>query len=103
MGFYWDGGDYDSYYGCFFFKWYFNVFIEYGDCVLIFVNIVFEGVKIVVKVFGIYWWYKIVSYVVEFVVGFYNFVNCDGYVVIVRMLVKYDVFFNFICVEFCIL
>ena len=49
-GFFRDGGDYDSYYGRFFLKWYSNVLIEHGDRVLGLANLAFEGVKIAAKV-----------------------------------------------------
>lgn len=45
-----DGGDYDSYYGRFFLKWYSDVLLQHGDHVLTMANLAFEGVKIAAKV-----------------------------------------------------
>ena len=49
-GFFRDGGDYDSYYGRFFLKWYSKVLIDHGDRVLALANLAFEGCKIAAKV-----------------------------------------------------
>jgi len=49
-GFFKDGGDWDSYYGRFFIKWYSQILIDHGDCVLSIANKVFEGSKIAAKV-----------------------------------------------------
>lgn len=94
-----DGGDYDSYYGRFFLKWYSDVLIQHGDRVLTFANIAFEGVKIAAKVSGIHWWYKTASHAAELAAGFYNPANRDGYAAIAQMLAKHDAAFNFTCVE----
>lgn len=53
-GFFRDGGDYDSYYGRFFLKWYSNVLIEHGDRVLTLAKLAFEDVKIAAKVGNIF-------------------------------------------------
>lgn len=49
-GFFKDGGDYDSYYGRFFLKWYSQLLIDHGNRVLSIANKVFEGSKIAAKV-----------------------------------------------------
>ena len=38
-----DGGDYDSYYGRFFLRWYANTLIEHGNKVLTLAASAFEG------------------------------------------------------------
>lgn len=45
-----DGGDYDSYYGRFFLKWYSQVLIEHGNSVLTLANLAFEEIPIAAKV-----------------------------------------------------
>jgi beta-amylase len=49
-GFFRDGGDYNSYYGRFFLRWYSQGLIEHGDRVLDLANLAFEGTRIAVKV-----------------------------------------------------
>lgn len=49
-GFFRDGGEYDSYYGRFFLKWYSRTLIDHGDRVLALANIAFEGTCIAAKV-----------------------------------------------------
>ncbi|KAG0556224.1 hypothetical protein KC19_11G036300 [Ceratodon purpureus] len=98
-GFFRDGGDYDSYYGRFFLKWYSDVLIEHGDRVLTFANLAFEGVKIAAKVSGIHWWYKTASHAAELAAGFYNPANRNGYAAIASMLAKHHASLNFTCVE----
>jgi beta-amylase len=50
IGFFRDGGDYDSYYGRFFLNWYSQVLIDHGDRVLALANLAFEGTGISAKV-----------------------------------------------------
>ncbi|XP_024517073.1 beta-amylase 2, chloroplastic [Selaginella moellendorffii] len=94
-----DGGDYDSYYGRFFLKWYSKVLIEHGDRVLMLAKLAFEGFHIASKVSGIHWWYKTASHAAELAAGFYNPCNRDGYVEIAEMFAKHDASLNFTCVE----
>ncbi|CAO2837645.1 unnamed protein product [Amaranthus hypochondriacus] len=98
-GFFRDGGDYDSYYGRFFLKWYSKVLIDHGDRVLALANLAFEGCKIAAKLSGIHWWYKTASHAAELTSGFYNPCNRDGYAPIAAMLKKHGVALNFTCVE----
>jgi beta-amylase len=49
-GFFRDGGNFDSYYGRWFLKWYSDQLIEHGDRVLHLAEMVFEGTKIAAKV-----------------------------------------------------
>lgn len=51
-----DGGDYDSYYGRFFLRWYSQTLIEHGDHVPSLANMVFEGTKIAAKVSDLAMW-----------------------------------------------
>ncbi|KAL0905122.1 hypothetical protein M5K25_027300 [Dendrobium thyrsiflorum] len=98
-GFFRDGGDYDSYYGRFFLKWYSQVLVEHGDHVLSLAKLAFEGTYIAAKVSGIHWWYKTASHAAELTAGFYNPCNRDGYAPIAAMLKKHDAALNFTCVE----
>lgn len=49
-GFFWDGGEYDSYYGRFFLNWYSRVLVDHGERVLGLANLAFEGTCIAAKV-----------------------------------------------------
>eukprot|EP00271_Cylindrocystis_brebissonii_P005278 TRINITY_DN17244_c0_g1_i1.p1 TRINITY_DN17244_c0_g1~~TRINITY_DN17244_c0_g1_i1.p1 ORF type:complete len:547 (+),score=92.49 TRINITY_DN17244_c0_g1_i1:72-1712(+) len=98
-GFFRDGGDYDSYYGRFFLKWYSQTLIEHGDRVLNMASNVFEGTHIACKVSGIHWWYKTASHAAELAAGFYNPGNRDGYTPIAEMLARHNAALNFTCVE----
>ncbi|XP_057849875.1 beta-amylase 2, chloroplastic isoform X1 [Cryptomeria japonica] len=97
--FFCDGGDYDSYYGRFFLRWYSQVLIEHCDRVLSFANFAFEGTQIAVKVSGVHLWYKTASHAAELTAGFYNSSNMDGYAPICQLLKKHDATFNFTSVE----
>nr|DAD47367.1 TPA_asm: hypothetical protein HUJ06_017304 [Nelumbo nucifera] len=98
-GFFCDGGDYDSYYGRFFLKWYSQVLIDHADRVLFLAKLAFEGTCIAAKLSGIHWWYKTASHAAELTVGFYNPCNRDGYAAIASMLKKHGAALNFTCVE----
>ncbi|KAK8965182.1 hypothetical protein KSP40_PGU007302 [Platanthera guangdongensis] len=98
-GFFRDGGEYDSYYGRFFLKWYSQVLVEHGDRVLSLAKLAFEGTRIAAKISGIHWWYKTASHAAELTGGFYNPCNRDGYAPIAAMLKKHDAALNFTCVE----
>ncbi|KAJ6972322.1 hypothetical protein NC653_032791 [Populus alba x Populus x berolinensis] len=99
IGFFRDGGDYDSYYGRFFLNWYSQVLIDHGDRVLDLANLAFEGTGISAKLSGIHWWYKTASHAAELTAGFYNSSNRDGYAPIAAMLRKHGVALNFTCFE----
>lgn len=99
IGFFRDGGDYDSYYGRFFLNWYSQVLIDHGDRVLALANLAFEGTGISAKLSGIHWWYKTASHAAELTAGFYNSSNRDGYAPIAAMLRKHGVALNFTCFE----
>eukprot|EP00252_Welwitschia_mirabilis_P015906 TRINITY_DN35296_c0_g1_i1.p1 TRINITY_DN35296_c0_g1~~TRINITY_DN35296_c0_g1_i1.p1 ORF type:complete len:548 (+),score=100.59 TRINITY_DN35296_c0_g1_i1:70-1713(+) len=98
-GFFCDGGDYDSYYGRFFLRWYSRVLLDHGDRVLSLAKLAFEGIQVSTKLSGIHWWYKTASHAAELAAGFYNPANRDGYSEIAQMLKKHDAALNFTCVE----
>lgn len=102
-GFFCDGGDYDSYYGRFFLKWYSRVLVDHGDRVLSLAKLAFEGTFITAKLSGIHWWYKTASHAAELTAGFYNPCNRDGYSAIVEMIKKNGAALNFTCAELGIL
>ncbi|KAL3829663.1 hypothetical protein ACJIZ3_018465 [Penstemon smallii] len=97
--FFCDGGDYDSYYGRFFLKWYSQVLIDHGDRVLALAKWAFEDTPIAAKLSGIHWWYKTASHAAELTAGFYNYATRDGYAPIASMLKKHETALNFTCVE----
>eukprot|EP00246_Nothoceros_aenigmaticus_P001113 TRINITY_DN1146_c0_g1_i2.p1 TRINITY_DN1146_c0_g1~~TRINITY_DN1146_c0_g1_i2.p1 ORF type:complete len:564 (+),score=76.51 TRINITY_DN1146_c0_g1_i2:34-1725(+) len=97
--FYRNKGDYDSYYGRFFLRWYSKVLIEHGDRVLNLAVLAFDEVKIAAKVSGIHWWYNTESHAAELAAGFYNSSHENGYAPIATMLAKHKAAFNFTCVE----
>lgn len=94
-----DGGDWDSYYGRFFLKWYSKMLIDHGDRVLFLANLAFEETPISAKISGIHWWYKTASHAAELTAGFNNSTHRDGYAPIAQMLKKHNAAFNFTCVE----
>lgn len=94
-----DGGEWDSYYGRFFLRWYSQQLIDHGDRVLSLANLAFEGTPISAKISGIHWWYKTASHAAELAAGFNNSCHRDGYVAIARMFKKHNTTFNFTCVE----
>ncbi|XP_062224180.1 beta-amylase 8-like isoform X2 [Phragmites australis] len=96
-GFFRDGGDYDSYYGRFFLKWYSGVLIDHVDQVLSLATLAFDGAEIVVKIPSIYWWYRTASHAAELTAGFYNPTNRDGYSPVFKMLKKHSVVLKLVC------
>ncbi|KAH7668876.1 Beta-amylase protein [Dioscorea alata] len=96
-GFFCDRGDYDSYYGRFFLRWYAQTLIDHADQVLSLANLAFEGTQLVIKIPSIYWWYKTTSHAAELTAGFYNPTNQDGYSPIFDMLKKHSVTLKFVC------
>ena len=53
IDFFRDGGDWDSYYGRFFLRWYSQQLIDHGDRVLSLAHLAFESTPIAAKVRGI--------------------------------------------------
>lgn len=49
-GFFCERGDYDSYFGRFFLRWYSQLLMEHADDVLSLASLAFEDMKIIVKV-----------------------------------------------------
>lgn len=94
-----DGGDWDSYYGRFFLRWYSQQLIDHGDRVLSLAKLAFEETPISAKISGIHWWYKTASHAAELAAGFNNSCHRDGYTPIARMFKKHNTTFNFTCVE----
>ncbi|XP_031284255.1 beta-amylase 8 [Pistacia vera] len=96
-GFFCERGDYDSYYGRFFLQWYAQSLIDHADNVLSLASLALEDIKIIVKVPGVYWWYKTASHAAELTAGYYNPTNQDGYSPIFEVLKKYSVTMKFVC------
>lgn len=94
-----DGGDWDSYYGRFFLRWYSQQLIDHGDRVLSLAKLAFEDTPISAKISGIHWWYKTASHAAELAAGFNNSSHRDGYTSIAHMFKKHNTAFNFTCVE----
>ncbi|KAL8536606.1 hypothetical protein ACS0TY_011980 [Phlomoides rotata] len=95
-GFFCEKGDYDSYYGRFFLRWYTQVLIDHVDNVLSLASLAFEDIQIVVKIPAIYWWYKTTSHAAELTAGYYNPSNQDGYSLLFEVLKKHGVTMKFI-------
>ncbi|KAK8915907.1 Beta-amylase 8 [Platanthera zijinensis] len=89
-GFFCDRGDYDSYYGRFFLRWYSQTLIDHADQVLSLASLAFEGTQLVVKIPSIYWWYRTSSHAPELTAGYYNPTNQDGYSPVFEMLKKHS-------------
>lgn len=101
-GFFCDGGDYDSYYGRFFLRWYAQSLIGHASNVLTFANLAFEGTQIIVKIPSVYWWYKTASHAAELTAGYYNPANQDGYSTIFEVLKKHSVIMKLVCPTFLV-
>ncbi|CAN4075834.1 unnamed protein product [Withania somnifera] len=95
-GFFCERGDYDSYYGRFFLRWYRQVLIDHADNVLSLATLAFEGLQIVVKIPAIYWWYRTSSHAAELTAGYYNPMNQDGYSPVFEVLKKHSVTIKFV-------
>lgn len=99
-GFFCERGDYDSYYGRFFLRWYSQSLIDHADNVLSLANLAFDDIRIIVKIPSIYWWYKTVSHAAELTAGYYNPANQDGYCLVFEALKKHSVAMKFVCSGF---
>ncbi|KAL3498098.1 hypothetical protein ACH5RR_040830 [Cinchona calisaya] len=95
-GFFCEQGDYDSYYGRFFLRWYSQALIDHADNVLSLASLVFEETQIVVKIPAIHWWYKTASHAAELTGGYYNPTNQDGYSPVFEILKKHSVTVKFV-------
>ncbi|ONK79920.1 uncharacterized protein A4U43_C01F11820 [Asparagus officinalis] len=95
-GFFCDRGDYDSYYGRFFLRWYSQTLIDHANQVLSLANLAFEGTQLVVKIPSVYWWYKTCSHAAELTAGFHNPTNQDGYSLVFDMLKKHSVTIKYV-------
>ncbi|XP_071692805.1 beta-amylase 8 [Rutidosis leptorrhynchoides] len=96
-GFFCEKGDYDSYYGRFFLRWYAQSLIDHANTVLSLANLAFEEIQISVKIPGVYWWYKSTSHAAELTAGYYNPANQDGYSALFQFFKKYSVVVKFVC------
>lgn len=96
-GFFCERGDYDSYYGRFFLRWYSQVLIDHADNVLSLASLAFEEIQLVVKIPAVYWWYKTTSHAAELTSGYYNPTNQDGYSQIFEVLKRHLVVMKFVC------
>ncbi|XP_020600192.1 beta-amylase 8 isoform X2 [Phalaenopsis equestris] len=98
-GFFCDRGEYDSYYGRFFLRWYAQTLFDHADQVLSLASLAFEGTKLVVKIPSIYWWYRTSSHAAELTAGYYNPTNQDGYSPVFDLLKKHFVTIKFTLVS----
>ncbi|KAI3439738.1 Beta-amylase, partial [Psidium guajava] len=96
-GFFCERGDYDSYYGRFFLRWYAQTLMDHADNVLSLANLAFEEANIIVKVPAVYWWYKTASHAAELTAGYYNPTNQDGYSPVFEVLKRHSVTVKFVC------
>ncbi|KAL0330979.1 UNVERIFIED_CONTAM: Beta-amylase 8 [Sesamum angustifolium] len=95
-GFFCERGDFDSYYGRFFLRWYTKVLIDHADNVLSLASLAFEDIQIVVKIPAVYWWYKTSSHAAELTAGYYNSSNRDGYSPLFEVLKKHAATMKFV-------
>ncbi|KAJ6255165.1 hypothetical protein M0813_11705 [Anaeramoeba flamelloides] len=92
--------NYRSQYGAWFLSWYSQQLISHGDRVLAKANAIFSGkVQIAAKISGIHWWYKTSNHAAECTTGYFNTDENDGYRAPAQLLKKYDVLFDFTCLE----
>ncbi|XP_050233704.1 beta-amylase 8 [Mercurialis annua] len=96
-GFFCEKGDYDSYFGRFFLHWYAQTLTDHADNVLSLASLVFEDIKIIVKIPAVYWWYKTSSHAAELTAGYHNPTNQDGYAPVFEVLKKYSVTIKLAC------
>ncbi|CAI0441968.1 unnamed protein product [Linum tenue] len=96
-GFFCERGDYDSYFGRFFLRWYTQLLIGHADDVLFLARLAFEDTKLVVKIPAVYWWYKTASHAAELTAGYYNPTNQDGYSPVFDALKKHSAVVKLVC------
>ncbi|KAF3681979.1 Beta-amylase 7 [Capsicum annuum] len=93
--FFHDDGEYTSFYGSFFSRWYFQVLIDHADQVLGLAHLAFRGIPIAAKLPGIHWWRNTNSHAAELTAGFYY--RC--YSQVASMLKRLESTLNFACLE----
>ncbi|KAM3378685.1 hypothetical protein P3S68_011098 [Capsicum galapagoense] len=93
--FFHDDGEYTSFYGSFFSRWYFQVLIDHADQVLGLAHLAFRGIPIAAKLPGIHWWRNTNSHAAELTAGFYY--RC--YSQVASMLKRRESTLNFACFE----
>nr|GMD97726.1 beta-amylase 8 [Ipomoea batatas] len=92
-------GDYDNHYGQFFLRWYSQALIDHADIILSAATEAFDETPLVVKIPGIYWWYKTSSHATELTAGYYNTSNRDGYSPLFEVLKKHNATMKFVSKE----
>mmetsp|Transcript_21021 Transcript_21021/g.29487 ORF Transcript_21021/g.29487 Transcript_21021/m.29487 type:complete len:458 (-) Transcript_21021:87-1460(-) len=102
-GFFTDGtsDNYASPYGEFFIGWYSNMLIQHADHILSEAHKIFYnyGVELAAKVAGIHWWYATDNHAAEVTAGYFNTDNDNAYAQIATVFAKYNVNFDFTCLE----
>lgn len=92
--------NYDSNYGKFFLGWYSRKLIQHGNDILQRARSVFgQSTKLATKIAGIHWWYYTWSHAAELTAGYYNTIHYNGYIDIANMFKKYNIEFQFTCLE----
>lgn len=97
-----NGGDnWNSDYGKFFLSWYSSMLLQHADSILSAANNIFSSkkVELAAKVAGIHWWYFTDSHAAELTAGYYNVGYHDGYRDIATVFKRYNVEFQFTCLE----
>lgn len=91
--------NYASLYGIFFLKWYSQMLLQHGEIILSAANTIFYPLAIAAKVSGIHWWYGTNSHAAECTAGYFNTDFNNAYLEISQMFSKYNVDFDFTCLE----
>jgi len=98
-----DGGSWVEDGSRFFANWYSDRMIRHGEAIIASAAQVankYNGkVSLACKVAGIHWWYGTQSHAAEMAAGYNNAGHDDTYDKIAKMLKKYDVIFDFTCLE----
>jgi beta-amylase len=97
--FYSGSGHWNQAYGKFFLTWYSNQLIQHGSRILASARSIFPTAKLAAKVAGIHWWYMTNNHAAELTAGYYNTWERNGYDFYAQMFAKYDVSFQFTCLE----
>ncbi|PRP87859.1 beta-amylase [Planoprotostelium fungivorum] len=101
---YFSSRDHDSVhskYGHFFNAWYFNRLLKHGSDILSQANSIFspKRVEVAAKISGIHWWYDSDHHAAELTAGYQNVNGVDAYLNIAKMFKRYNVTFDFTCLE----
>jgi beta-amylase len=91
--------NYASSYGQFFLEWYSERLVAHGDRILSAARAIFgNNIRIAAKISGVHWQYKTPSHAAELTAGYKNDQG-HGYDIIAQMFQKYNVTFDFTCLE----